>query len=458
MRLVSPFTVLVFVIVWTITFLLASRHFLFSAHQSWFEGEEHRFVQELEIKLDNLDARDMRQLNEVYAEVKRVNTVLQQIHGCLKFDNCSQRVERGGTTPTTGTTPPATIEPPIAVLVIACNREAYVKRTLDSLLKHRPSAGLFPIIVSQDCGHTPTAFAISSYGNRITHLKQPDLSDIVLTKEKKDIKNLKALKGYYKISRHYRWALGQVFDEMSYQYALIVEDDLEVASDFFSYFSALRQLLDEDKSLWCVSAWNDNGKPDNVDQQSNDKLYRTDFFPGLGWMMTKQLWTELKPKWPEKYWDDWMREPQQRNGRACIRPEISRTRTFGDKGVSAGQFYKQHLQYIQLNSDPVDFSKKNLTYLREDVYEHHFLQRVHGLPSLTVSDVLSGHHRDKKEVKVTYTSHKDFEVQAKKLKIMFDFRGGVPRTAYRGVVSIMFRGQRVHLTPPQPWRGYESIS
>lgn len=29
-------------------------------------------MQELEIKLDNLDARDMRQLNEVYAEVKRV--------------------------------------------------------------------------------------------------------------------------------------------------------------------------------------------------------------------------------------------------------------------------------------------------------------------------------------------------------------------------------------------------
>lgn len=45
----------------------------------------------------------------------------------------------------------------------------------------------------------------------------------MLTKEKKDIKNLKALKGYYKISRHYRWALGQVFDEMGYQYALIVE-------------------------------------------------------------------------------------------------------------------------------------------------------------------------------------------------------------------------------------------
>ena len=35
-----------------------------------------------------------------------------------------------------------------------------------------------------------------------------------------------------------------------------------------------------------------------------------------------------------RYWDDWMREPAQRLERACIRPEVSRTRTFGKKGVS----------------------------------------------------------------------------------------------------------------------------
>lgn len=34
------------------------------------------------------------------------------------------------------------------------------------------------------------------------------------------------------------------------------------------------------------------------------------------------------------YWDDWMRRPEQRKDRACIRPEISRTRTFGKIGVS----------------------------------------------------------------------------------------------------------------------------
>ena len=34
---------------------------------------------------------------------------------------------------------------------------------------------------------------------------------------------------------------------------------------------------------------------------TTDVLYRTDFFPGLGWMLTKALWKELKPKWPLKY-------------------------------------------------------------------------------------------------------------------------------------------------------------
>ncbi len=32
-----------------------------------------------------------------------------------------------------------------------------------------------------------------------------------------------------------------------------------------------------------------------------DRLYRTDFFPGLGWMMNKIVWDEFKPKWPTKW-------------------------------------------------------------------------------------------------------------------------------------------------------------
>jgi alpha-1,3-mannosyl-glycoprotein beta-1,2-N-acetylglucosaminyltransferase len=56
-------------------------------------------------------------------------------------------------------------------------------------------------------------------------------------------------------------------------------------------------------------------------------------------MMGKDLWRELKPKWPAAHWDDWLRKEANRKGRACIRPEVSRNFNFGDKGASGGQFY-----------------------------------------------------------------------------------------------------------------------
>lgn len=34
---------------------------------------------------------------------------------------------------------------------------------------------------------------------------------------------------------------------------------------------------------------------------------RTSYFPGLGWMMRRQLWLEIGPVWPKQSWDHWMR-------------------------------------------------------------------------------------------------------------------------------------------------------
>lgn len=76
-------------------------------------------------------------------------------------------------------------------------------------------------------------------------------------------------------------------------------DDLNVAPDFYEYFLGTHQLLRNDSTLWCVSAWNDNGKIGNIDEGRPDLLYRTDFFPGLGWMLTRELWAELSVKWPK---------------------------------------------------------------------------------------------------------------------------------------------------------------
>ena len=65
---------------------------------------------------------------------------------------------------------------------------------------------------------------------------------------------------YHAIARHYGWALGQLFDEKHHSKVIILEDDMEIAPDFFDYFAAAGGLLYEDPTLLCVSAWNDNGQ------------------------------------------------------------------------------------------------------------------------------------------------------------------------------------------------------
>ncbi|EEB15549.1 alpha-1,3-mannosyl-glycoprotein 2-beta-N-acetylglucosaminyltransferase, putative [Pediculus humanus corporis] len=339
-------------------------------------------------------------------------------------------------------------EPVIAILVLSCNRVT-VAQCLDELLRWRPSKEQFPIIVSQDCSHQPTTDVILSYGDQITLIKQPDQSEIQIpVKEKK-------FKGYFKIARHYGWALNQTFFNFKFDTAIIVEDDLIIAPDFFEYFLGTYWLLKGDPSLWCVSAWNDNGKSGLIDESQPELLHRTDFFPGLGWMLTSSLWAELSEKWPKSYWDDWIRKPEQRKNRACIRPELSRTRTFGKVGVSNGLFYEKHLKYIKLNNQFVSFTKLNLTYLLKDVYDVNFVKDVYSSPEVSYEDLKNNPNLPTGSVRLPYYTKDQYKKSAKYIGLMDDFRSGVPRTAYRGVVTFSYKGKRVHLAPHVNWKGYD---
>ncbi|XP_051927108.1 alpha-1,3-mannosyl-glycoprotein 2-beta-N-acetylglucosaminyltransferase b [Hippocampus zosterae] len=337
----------------------------------------------------------------------------------------------------------------IPILVIACDRVT-VKRSLDRLIQYRPSQELYPIIVSQDCGHAETANVIGSYGSQVTHISQPDLSDIRVRPEHRKFQ------GYYKIARHYRWALNQVFNTFSQSTVVIVEDDLEVAPDFFEYFRAMYPILRADPTLWCVSAWNDNGRDALIDPSKAALLHRTDFFPGLGWMLLNELWEELEPKWPSAFWDDWMRLPEQRKDRSCIRPEISRTITFGRKGVSLGQFFDQYLRYIRLNMEFVPFTKQDFSHLLKDKYDEKFIKEVYNAPLVKIEELQQGGSLSGPgPYRVKYSSRDSFKVLARNLGVMDDLKSGVPRTGYRGVVSFLHRGRRVFLAPPEGWTQYD---
>ena len=62
---------------------------------------------------------------------------------------------------------------------------------------------------------------------------------------------------------------------------IIIEEDLDVSLDFFSYFSQTIHLMDRDPSIYCISAWNDQGYDHSC--QDPTLLYRVETMPGLGW-------------------------------------------------------------------------------------------------------------------------------------------------------------------------------
>ncbi|XP_042860084.1 protein O-linked-mannose beta-1,2-N-acetylglucosaminyltransferase 1-like [Penaeus japonicus] len=131
-----------------------------------------------------------------------------------------------------------------------------------------------------------------------------------------------------RISAHFRFALHTLFTTFPRaSKAIILEEDLLVAPDFFSYFNQTAWLLDADPSLFCVSAWNDLGALHIA--RYPDRLYRVETHAGYGWMLTRSLLEEIYPQWksPDKEhdWDVWLRSAEIRAGRECVVPDVSRT-------------------------------------------------------------------------------------------------------------------------------------
>lgn len=161
--------------------------------------------------------------------------------------------------------------------------------------------------------------------------------------------------GYCWLSHHYKMLLQLFFECLQAPRLIFLEEDLEVAPDFFTYFAATASLMDQDKSILCISAWNDHGQAGRA--LNNTALYRTDVMPGLGWMLTASVGLEALPHWPGAGWDEYLRDQSFRKGRQCIFPEVARTHTFGAKGASGGIGYKDHLANMLLNRQHVPWTK-----------------------------------------------------------------------------------------------------
>eukprot|EP00047_Mylnosiga_fluctuans_P014350 m.37711 g.37711 ORF g.37711 m.37711 type:complete len:626 (-) comp5460_c0_seq2:386-2263(-) len=147
-----------------------------------------------------------------------------------------------------------------------------------------------------------------------------------------------------RIAQHYKHSLAKIFTMFPLaEHAIIHEEDVDAAPDYFLFFAQLLPLMQLDPTLYCVSAWNDLGYKHAT--HAPQRLYRVETMPGLGWLLARSIFQELEPKWPGADtlfdWDMWMRMPDQRKGRECIIPDVSRTFHFGASGVNMNPYFQE---------------------------------------------------------------------------------------------------------------------
>ena len=186
------------------------------------------------------------------------------------------------------------------------------------------------IVQKETCGEVN----ISLWSKEAFHSSATDISDVERAR--------------LAIAAHVKFAMNEAFVKRNHSHLILLEDDLEVralfilvirlivratqvSEDFLHYFESTAWLIDHDPSLWCISAWNDNGFLVNtagsrVRKQAIRRLLRTGYFPGLGWMIKRSTWMTLRQIWPANPltgWDMWLHVQTNFTwNHECIYPEV----------------------------------------------------------------------------------------------------------------------------------------
>lgn len=330
----------------------------------------------------------------------------------------------------------------IGVAIITCKRPRYLERTMQSFLAASRDPAKFPVVISRDGNDEEMKHVIDSnyvakgIAYHMNHEHEANAKQIA-----RQFGGNSAM-GYVYIAQHFGFAMRKMFDEFGFQQVIFLEEDMEIAPDFFSYFGAMLPILRDDPKLYCVSAWNDNGYAELV--QDETAAYRTDFFPGLGWMMRKTTWDEVRDRWAVAYWDEFMRRPDVRHDRQCLRPEVSRSFTFGEEGTSAGQFYSEHLSRIKLNDVNVDWSQLDLSHLRSPAdFDAYLRGRIQGATAVRLKEVDS--QSGVPSIRIEYDDARTYKDVARKFGLMTDEKEGIRRMSYKGVIPFAWRGTRVYI-------------
>lgn len=198
----------------------------------------------------------------------------------------------------------------IPIVLLTCNRAALLQQTLESLMQVR-GVKKENVIISQDGALQEVADIAKKSGFTLIQ----NLNGIRL-------RGGAAQDGASRIAQHYKYSLTSVFERMKdAQAVIVIEDDLLFSPDMYEYLLSVAPILHADPTAFVVSAWSDNGFKNKVHEPY--ALRRTDYFPGLGWLLTRKLYKdELEPRWPASHWDHWLRSAETSKHRDIIYPQV----------------------------------------------------------------------------------------------------------------------------------------
>ena len=248
----------------------------------------------------------------------------------------------------------------VGVVSIAHDRPEFYRQSLTSILAAN-RVDEVDLIVSMDDERYYEE--LERVGNELMFPKSPIVLHNQMPWFLKKISNVDG-----KITAHHYYIFRRIFEDMGYDYVVLIESDLVVSADIFDFFFKVAPYLNNEgnpNDPICVSGWNDNGY--RFFSLNEHRLFRTDYFPGLGWMIHKSTWFKFwRIEWPQGLlglwtgYDHWLRDDASTRGRDCIVPEVSRTHHVANTGAHVNDESQYMLDKMALASGKVKISQEEV--------------------------------------------------------------------------------------------------
>lgn len=253
-----------------------------------------------------------------------------------------------------------------AIVVVGCRRLGDLVETVSSLLQDKQidkyslylSLGCIEAISKEDLiySHVFSRFTILEYHD------PPNFSQ--------------NSSSFLRIQLHYRFFLRELFEIRHHRRVLILEDDLSLSPSLLHFFESTSPLFEEDRSIACISAFNDHAL---ADKANSTVLRRTASFPNLALMFSDRtysvLWKDQPLDITTNGWDHWLRIRVASLHMECVYPAVPRVRHRSTRNstTASDTLSKKLAKYPMVTEDAVDLG--DISYIKDDAYDRFLLSQ-----------------------------------------------------------------------------------